>query len=289
MLQYKDLWERGCLWGVHLLTGCNGEQGEKKKIWFTSSLTNKIQPDSDVKISKIRWKKLKRLNSSLPFFFLFFSLAIVIKPLPLFAFAYLQNRCMTYWPVRKCSCLFPITHELAPSKKEKKERKEAGGDWLSSEGRVWTWLRLPQSELWVFERKVLWHTLLYGVMCECTCVCVKTQDCHCPSVCTPTTSYEPGHAGGQRAPFRRSVCRPAEQQRLCLPWLCWGQRGTWIGSLVPVHAECTESCADDDLHAQIQRHLFIFLSTFKNFWAFQASLVFLMKIRYSSFLLVVRL
>lgn len=126
MLQYKDLWERGRLWGVHLLTGCNGEQGEKKKIWFTSSLTNKIQLDSDVKISKIRWKKLKRLNSILPFFF-FRCDSSVIKPPPLFAFAYLQNRCVTYWPVRKCSCLFPITHELAPSRKK---RKKGGRWWL---------------------------------------------------------------------------------------------------------------------------------------------------------------
>lgn len=280
MLQHKDLWERGRLWGVHLLTGCNGEQGEKK-IWFTSSLTNKIRPVSDAKISKIRWKKLKRLNSILPFFFL-----AIAQSSSRHLCLHLRTSKTGAWLTGQCenaAVYFP-SHMSWPHQERKKGRKEASGDWLSSEGRVWTWLRLPQSELWVFERKVLWHTLLYGVMCEGTCVCVRTQDCHCLSACTPTTSYEPVHAGVQRAPFRRSACRPADQQRLCLSCLCWGQRGTGISPLVPVHAECTGSCADDELHAQMQRGVFIFMSIFKHFWAFRAPLAFGIKIRDSSFL-----
>lgn len=55
--------------------------------------------------------------------------------------------------------------------------KKKNGDsceWVSSEGRGCTWLRLSQNELWVFKRKVLWHTLLYWVMCVRICVCLMT-------------------------------------------------------------------------------------------------------------------
>lgn len=195
------------------------ENRGRKKIWFTSSLTNKIQPDSDVKISKIRWKKLKRLNSILPFFF-FFSLAIAHSSSRHLCL-HLRTSKTGAWLTGLCenaAVYFP-SHMSWPHQKKKKKRKKGGRWWLvkqQGEGlnlvkTVTKWIMSVWKESVVTYITIRSHVWVYVCVCKDTglplSVCVHSHHFLWTSACWRT-----------KGPLQ-TLCLPASGAAEALPAL----------------------------------------------------------------------